>query len=190
MSHQSTPAEPLFTFPIRNGMRKLKELIIYIANVSKDDPNFGAIKLNKILYYSDFRAYARTGSPITGVRYFKLPRGPAPRAMSPVQHELIEERSVNLETVPIGPFVQKRIVACRDPDLSLFTDDELALVNEVISELSGLSATAISEASHDIRWRALQMYDDMPYQFASLSNAPLTQRDRQRTEELKRKYGW
>jgi len=34
--------------------RKFKELILYVADKCSDDPDFGAVKLNKILFYSDF----------------------------------------------------------------------------------------------------------------------------------------
>ena len=47
--------------------RKLKELILYVADRCEADPTFGAIKLNKTLFYADFLAFASTGKPITGV---------------------------------------------------------------------------------------------------------------------------
>ena len=48
---------------------KLCELIIYIAEHSKDDTSFGAVKLNKLLYYSDFSAYRQLRNSITDAEY-------------------------------------------------------------------------------------------------------------------------
>jgi hypothetical protein len=39
---------------------KLRELILYVSTLSKDDDNFGATKLNKLLFYADFLAYQRS----------------------------------------------------------------------------------------------------------------------------------
>ena len=65
---------------VDRSAQKFRELIIYISKRSKSDPWFGAIKLNKILYHSDFRAFERFGVPLTGVRYWRLQQGPARRS--------------------------------------------------------------------------------------------------------------
>ena len=49
--------------------KKFCELVLYIAKRSEDDPRFCAVKLNKIMYYSDFGAYRRLGQSITGANY-------------------------------------------------------------------------------------------------------------------------
>ena len=51
---------------------KLSELILYISQKCATDPKFGAVKLNKILYLSDFLAFGNWGEPITGVEYQHL----------------------------------------------------------------------------------------------------------------------
>ena len=50
---------------------KFKELVLYIASRCERDPTFGAVKLNKELFFSDFWAYAEFGEPITGAEYIK-----------------------------------------------------------------------------------------------------------------------
>lgn len=65
----------------RLNKEKFRELILYVANMSRNDPDFGAVKLNKILYYADFRAYRELGRPISGAAYRKLSEGPAPRQL-------------------------------------------------------------------------------------------------------------
>lgn len=186
----SSDTRLLFSVNVPHGARKLKELIVYISNRCANDSSFGAIMLNKILYYSDFRAFERTAMPITGTRYFKIRHGPAPKALLPVRRELMDEGAITLDKVRIGDYNQIRTIAHRQAALSLFSDDEISIVDEVIEELRGKSAAQISEASHDVRWRALQMEDAMPYNFVALSSSAVSRQEVGRTEELKQRHGW
>lgn len=179
------------TVDVPRGPQKFRELLIYVSKMCRNDPTFGAVKLNKILYYSDFRAFERFGVPITGVRYFKLPLGPAPKALMPIRRQLVEEGAIRLEKVDLGDGVaQHRTIAERNAAMSLFSKDEISLVDDVIKELWGQSARDVSDASHDIRWRAVNMRDTLPYEFAFLSNEPVNDADNQRTSELAKEFGW
>ena len=57
---------------------KFGNLILYVAERSEHDDRFGAVKLNKIMYYADFTAYWKLGRPITGATYQRLDEGPLP----------------------------------------------------------------------------------------------------------------
>jgi hypothetical protein len=180
-----------FTVPVTRGTQRFRELIVYISKHSEHDPHYGATKLNKILYHSDFRAYERFGVPLTGAPYFRLPKGPAPKAMLHIRRELLAERAIDLHKIDLGSgYVQHRIVALRDPVIEHFTSDELSLVDEVINELRQQTAAEVSDASHDIRWKVLGHKDDIPYEFAFLSDEPATQHDVARFMELNSQYGW
>src|SRR5260370_21134206 len=80
-----------FEFPDMHPDIRLRELILYVASKCSSDPEFNATRLNKILFYSDFVSYARTGKPITGAAYQALPHGPAPKRLKPISHRLIAE---------------------------------------------------------------------------------------------------
>ena len=73
-----------------DNLEKIKEAILYVSKLSKGDPRFGAIKLNKILYYADFRAYRELGNSISNATYQHLNEGPAPRELLPAIEELIK----------------------------------------------------------------------------------------------------
>src|SRR2546430_17730589 len=75
---------------------KFKELILYFAQQCADDHSFGATKLNKLLFLTDFTAYARRGAPVTGATYFKLPHGPAPKQFKPVTIQM-DRREIAFE---------------------------------------------------------------------------------------------
>lgn len=179
------------TYDVPRGTQRFRELILYISKECQNDHWFGAVKLNKILYYSDFRAFERFGVPLTGVRYFRLPKGPAPKMLVPVRDELVREQALRIERRQVGPdHHQERPIALREPVTELFTADELALVDEVIRDLWDQTAAEVSDASHDIRWRALRNKDPMPYELVHLSGEPLSDVEQSRTRELARELGW
>ena len=178
-----------FRVAVPRGKQRFRELIIYVSKKCEGDSFFGAIKLNKILYYSDFSAFEVFGAPLTGLPYFKLPFGPAPQWLLPIRTELINEGALAISQVEIGDLVQDRTIALRDPYLSLFVQDEIDLVDRVIEKLWGQTATEVSDASHDIRWRTLNLRDFLPYEFAYLDNE-LTSDDEARSIELAQQFGW
>jgi Protein of unknown function (DUF4065) len=144
--------------------RKFQELVLYLASRSETDPRFGATKLNKLLYHCDFKAYELLGSPMTGQAYQKLQFGPAPRRLKPVVAQMCGRGDCfEWEREHFGR-VQKRLLPKRDADLSVFTPQEVDLINQVIEELWQDTASGVSERSHDaIGWRAAQMGEDIPY---------------------------
>lgn len=182
------------TWDVERSAQRFRELIVYIAKACENDCWFGAIKLNKILYYSDFRAFERFGVPLTGVRYWRLPQGPAPKKLKHVERELIEEGAIRVEDIdliyPGRAYKQKRTIALRNPETRLFTSDEIALVDEVIRDLWHQNATEASNASHDVRWRVLQHKDPLPYEFAYLADYPVSESEERHIQELATRFGW
>ena len=63
-------------------------------------------------------------------------------------------------------FRQKRLVALRQPDLSAFTGTEIALVDGVIDQLRGSSATRVSQLSHvwSKAWEVAAIGETIPYE--------------------------
>jgi Protein of unknown function (DUF4065) len=168
---------------------RLKELIVYIALRCQDDPAFGAIKLNKILFRADFQSYRQRGKPITGTAYFRLKHGPAPKAMKPVSDELHREDAVRTQRRFVGGHEQKRPIALRPANLEYFDGGDIAIVDEVITDLWGKSASAVSEQSHGVQWMTRADKDPIPYEAAFLSDEPVTADDIERARELIEELG-
>jgi len=149
---------------------KLAELILYIARISEGDDTFGSTKLNKILFMADFEAYRKLGSPITGAEYQSLPHGPAPRRLMPVMEKLCESGSAAVRIEQRFGYEQKRPIALREPDLSLFSADEIALVDRIVRLLWGFTARDVSELSHRfIGWQLAEQGEIIPYGLALLA---------------------
>lgn len=158
------------------GLDRLKQLILYIAEEGQNDPALGAIKLNKILYFSDMRAYMELRESITNSTYQHLPEGPAPRQLIPARTELIEEGKLALESGWYFNRRQQRIVAKMPPNLSIFSEAELRIVREVIEHLAEFNGVQVSELAHqEWGWKLTRDYETIPYRMAWLSSEPLSE---------------
>jgi hypothetical protein len=158
---------------------KLRELILHVAWRSEDDRHFGAVKLNKILFFADFIAYRRWGRSITGAEYQKLEHGPAPRTIRPVLDNMERAGLVAEQPVERFGYVQKRVVALREPDLADFTAQEISLVDSVLMVCRGRNARAMSDMSHDfIGWRVAALGEAIPYGVAMIRKRQPTETER------------
>jgi uncharacterized phage-associated protein len=147
---------------------KFIELMLYFSDRGKQENLvIGATKLNKLLFFADFRAYAKLGKPITGARYQKLGWGPAPRALLPVRAELINSEQVRFSDAEDWSQV---LEPQRESDMSLFSDEEKIIIDQVFEELRPLNATAASDFSHlnSPGWNAADEYEDIPYETARI----------------------
>jgi hypothetical protein len=169
---------------------KLAELILYISQKCATDPKFGAIKLNKILYLSDFLAFGNWGEPITGVEYQHLRKGPAPRRLVPVREALQNSGKLVVQTLPLkSGNRQVRTVNLVDPNLKVFSGREIALVDSIIEELWDLDAEESSEFSHRfVGWKMTQEGDAIPYGSIFISDEPLSEAEILRGQELAREF--
>lgn len=181
---------PTFNFDRPDGEVRLEELIIYIADKCSDDPYFGATKLNKILWNADTYSYAFYGQPITGVTYQKLPKGPAPKRFLPVKERLRDRGDIIERLSKLGRFTQHRIVPTRDPDLSVLTARDIAIVDKIIEFLADKNASEVSSMSHLRGWAIARTKQEIPYEAIFLSEEGITEEDVTRTQELSREYGW
>lgn len=154
---------------------KLRELIVYVADKCERDRFFGAVKLNKILFYSDFIAYSTTGRPITGAEYSKQQFGPVATRSPSVKRALIKRRAVFEKDDPVpGGYEQKKLLALRQPVLSKFAAAEIAIVDRVIESLRDNSGADVSEMSHQYPgWKLAEMGEKIPYYTVFLPQTPI-----------------
>lgn len=170
--------------------KKLKELILYISQKCSTDPKFGSIKLNKVLYLSDFLSFGGWGEPITGVEYQHLQKGPAPRRLVPVRDEMVAASELAIQPVPLkSGNTQLRPVNLREPNLTIFSGREIALVDSVILNLWLLNAEESSEYSHRfVGYKMTKMGENIPYGTIFLSDEPLSEAEIVRGQELAQQF--
>jgi Antitoxin SocA-like, Panacea domain len=142
---------------------KFRELALYIATKTSPE-NLGAVKFNKVLYYSDMLHYVMKGQPITGATYRRRERGPTTDQLLFALRDLAKGGELQVSEVPFYGFIKKEYRALREPDLSKFSADEISLVDDVIQFVcEGHTAKAISEISHNLAWEATEPDAEIPY---------------------------
>jgi hypothetical protein len=167
--------------------QKLRELIIYIATLSAQDPNFGATKLNKLLFYADFLAYQRFGKAITAQEYQALPQGPVPKHLKPVMEKMKRAGDLREERRKYGRFQQIRPVTARTADLSKFSGPEVDLVRDVVQRFWNLNATQISNESHlFLGWQIGIQGETIPYSTVLIGSRKPTEAERKKGRALQK----
>ncbi len=156
-----------------NADARMKELILYVASYCHKAGvlgNLGAVKLNKILFYSDFGAYLKLGQPITGHEYFALNFGPALKRMRPIQEEMTTSGDLRIEKADVGAGRSQHIfIPYRAPNLSMFSADEISLVDQCINRFILKSASDVSGESHELLgWGLAELEEVIPYSSAYL----------------------
>ena len=156
--------------PEFNG-EKFRELALYIADKSRSDEWFGAVKLNKMLYYCDFKAFAWLGTPITGATYIRLREGPAPRQLLQERRAWEDAGYATIKTRRVFAFLQQRLIPTTT-DLVLgrsFSEDEKHLVEYIIRWTRDMTGKEITDLSHgEVGWAIAADRETIPYETALL----------------------
>lgn len=183
---QWRPSKLHFVFSVPESEQRFRELILYICEKCAADPKYGATKLNKILYFSDFLGYARFGEPITGFEYQREKNGPVPKRLVPVRNEMIRDGELAMQPVKlVSGRVQHRYVNLREPRLEFFRPEQIALVDSIVEKFWGFNADEVSDFSHQmVGWKIAEPGESIPYESVFISAAPLTEADIQRAKEL------
>ncbi len=142
---------------------KLKNLVHYICDNVENPTSLGSVKLNKMLFYSERYNYGATGTSITGETYIKKPRGPVSKLLPMILVELENEGKLTARQVVQFGFTKHEYISKIPADISAFSKMEIGIVDDVIKSISGLSASEISEYSHDRVWELAEDDSEIPY---------------------------
>ena len=171
---------------------KFREMILYIAGLSQDDLKFGKVKLHKLLYYSDFEAYRKLGASISGVEYVNNTNGPMAKNLDRTIQGLEYNRSLDVEEVPRAQSLRPaQVLRPRRPaEMSMFSEAEVAIMDEVVRKYRRYNGTQISDLVHEEPgWRLTEYGETIPYQTAWLAPTKVTPAKLQFARELAEKNG-
>lgn len=158
---------------------KLQELILFIAQRSEGDANFGKVKLNKLLFFADFQAFRLLGESITGAKYVRKELGPVPDKIKAAMAHLVTEKRLVVRESRVTTYTQHRPIALADANLDAFTAAQIALVTEILERYRDMNATQISEASHEfLAWQMADAEEEIPYHAIMLGKMTATAEDR------------
>ncbi len=169
----------------RPSKAKSRELVLLTARRSEGDVRFGAVKLNKLLFYADFLAYLKLGNPITWQPYFALRQGPAPRRLVGIRAKMESDGEIAIRKRETFTGIQDRVLALREPDVTVFTTKELDLIEYVIRACWEKSSWHLSEVTHRFAgWKSAKLRETIPYSVALVGSRPPTQDEIKRGRDL------
>jgi len=145
-------------------MRRLEEAVLFICSTCRQEDRLGAVKLNKILYYSDMISFAQTGKPVTGATYVKRQRGPVPKEVVEAINNLKATKRLETREVSIFDKTRREFEALDEAELKIFEHRELQLINDMIAAVCSYDAQQISDISHTVVWEVADMGEELPYE--------------------------
>ncbi len=137
-----------------SGYRKLDLEKLYNAILFFCKEGVFKTKLNKLLFYADFKHFKEYAVPITGAQYAHIPFGPAPDyygfyydslySKGAIEFIEWEGTSEDLKETIVGEIIKSK----KEPGLSLFSTSELRVMASVKEYFEGYSSKAITDFSH------------------------------------------
>jgi hypothetical protein len=168
------------------SLKKLEQVILYVADKLEVDRDFGRTKLAKVLYHSDFMSYRLYKEPITGWDYVKMPYGPMPNDYLTILNAMEENRSIATKEEAVIDYPRKRILAIHQPNLKLLSARDIQVIDRVIQELHGKTANTLSEESHGVAYKLVEMQQIIPYPTSVFSDEKPTDDELAEAERIAR----
>ena len=149
---------------------KFKSAIHYVCHKADDPSVLGAIKLNKVLWYSDAINYVVSGKSITGETYLKRQFGPVPKHVLSAVEQLISERKIARGRVDHFGYMKTEYISIQEPDLTPLTGADVERINEAFDHVClNHTARSISEETHGEIWDMALMGEEIPYETVLVS---------------------
>lgn len=138
----------------RNGFRRLdwKRAVQMAVYMATNCDRLGRLKLNKSMFYSDYSCFVETACSMSGLVYARAPHGPIVDQYDALFGEMVRQGHLVEEQVMYGTFEGTVYKPNEKFDGSLFTSQELAILERVASFINGFeTAAALSDYSHEER---------------------------------------
>lgn len=151
--------------------KKYKNTILFFAKKIQNG-TLGKLKLMKLLYFLDFDFFEKYGRSITGDQYLRFEYGPVPRMGEKMLKKMSgNEIKITKRRVADGFNDQMHIEALKDFDVSVFTKEELLMLEEVADKWEKFAGVEMKNASHgEAPWIATKPNDIIDYNLAYYRN--------------------
>lgn len=152
----------------RFDLAKLYNVILFFCR----DGGQLKTKLNKLMFYADFKHFKEYTVSMTGLRYVHLQFGPVPTAYDFFYAELVRDGLLNLDEVFVGQYIGENYVSNKEADFSCFSDTEIKVMSEVKEIFKKFSASEIKDFSHkEDAYMKTTEGEIIDYSFAASLNA-------------------
>ncbi|GAA1579413.1 Panacea domain-containing protein [Leucobacter aridicollis] len=160
-------------------LEKYENVILYLCSKLPEKAIQGKVKLAKLLYYVDFDRFEFNESmeSVTGDGYRRLPMGPVPKSMTGVINSMSGKGL--LEVTEEAQFAGRRNTtvfrAQASPDLSVFSPEDMAIIDRVVRKYLPLTGKQLQDLSHEeAPWLAVEHKDTIPLELAFYRDTDFT----------------
>lgn len=141
---------------------KIVDLLSVFIFKCKSDFN-DRLKLNKLLFYSDFYHYSQNGQSITGLTYRAIPYGPAPTYYDNIFSYLNNDKIIISKWAKDDNGAGHEFFEVQDEaDIHLFSQKEMNSIDIIIENFKETPSWDLVELSHKERsWKELEADHDL-----------------------------
>jgi len=136
---------------VKRGQNKYENTILYLCS-KLGGSVYGKKKLAKLLYYVDFDRYEFNESmkSVTGDKYKAWKMGPVPEKYMGVVQKLTAEGKISQESeeIPGYSHAAEIFTAKAEPDMSSFDEDDIKILDHVISKYGKLTGKQLEDLTH------------------------------------------
>lgn len=148
---------------IKLDWERLRAVVMYVMRNS-DPARLGAVKLHKVLYYTDMLNFLESGKAVTGAAYRKRPFGPTCDALLPMLEEMQRDQQIKVDVVNYHGYRKKEFIPLAEVDTNQLGESERRLIDEVVTFVCDTNtAKTISDFSHDMVWDMVDYGQVIPY---------------------------
>lgn len=142
ITHDALPSE--YSGYHKLDFQRVAQVISFFSQVE----GVTKTKLNKLLFYTDFGCYKRTGHSMTGLEYRAITYGPVPAEYDKLYMKLQEDGLVSIEHRSVRDYVAECFSGLHPFDASGFTVDELSVMEQVRASFGAATTSELVELSH------------------------------------------
>jgi transcriptional regulator with XRE-family HTH domain len=166
LDKQSPKKEDVLSIRVtEKSLEKFTQVLLYILNKVGGKPNIGETVLHKLLYFIDFDYYEKYEESLMGATYIKNHHGPTSVELGTIVENMEKNGELEIVKSQYFKYEQKKYLARKRPNLTLFSAREIEHIDSVLARLSDKNAREIEQYSHeDIPWQSAQIGKPISYE--------------------------
>lgn len=139
-----------FTGYTETSFEKFSNMILFFIHNA-----FFRLRLNKFLFYADFNNFKRIGYSISGVPYAAITNGPVAEDYNALFSIAMEKGYIaEVESLLLNGDTEEKFISLKKFDASLFTEDELKSMKDVLNKFQYVKTEELKKMSHDeLGWK-------------------------------------
>jgi len=148
----------------QSSVEKYKQMIMSALRYGADtkDHKITKTKLAKLVYLADFTWYYNHLTPMSGMSYRRLPRGPVADVYFRAIDEMVEEGQLNLEES--GRAFMISMAEGGEPPRNKLSDHELKMIEEIALAWKDKQTEAVVDFTHEqLPWQICREGEVIPY---------------------------